>query len=493
MNAKRKQQHHHQQQQHHQQQHQQQQQQQQQQLHQHHQQQQLQQQQQQQQQLQQKQQIEATAAAKTSSISQHKFPDCANEALQIIGANLNRIGKTELTHLANEYIFFNEFKHDQNIWVKKTNSMQDLQCVDCIVNFLEAEKDANICEFVFEILFNDLLATAATNPLNQQKQSSSSSSSSSTSSASSSKFTLQLLISYAISLESKHTLECVSKWIIHNIGNELVENIFDQLVLDHFLLINELQKNLINLGKISPLFSSLFMTIVLDMLANGSIKNHEKCVKKLFNLFEIWIQQNAALPLMAFKSNLGHVGSYMLNPLPGLLHITIIYPLKYYTDFQFSDSLESASVEKLEKIRDIEELASKVHLMSLKLIQSLASNVLDETAAINTTTSTYNLINASALESILKKIYEYNKIVAGWISRRQECESSKIEAYSKLLNKSMDKLGQLIILCSQFNLIGCSKQEVKNLYLKYFDQNLISSSTSQIDQLNLFFQILFNN
>ena len=56
--------------------------------------------------------------AKSSSILNKKFPECANEALALIRSNYNRVSKQELTHLANEYVFFNEYNKEQNVWVK---------------------------------------------------------------------------------------------------------------------------------------------------------------------------------------------------------------------------------------------------------------------------------------------------------------------------------------------------------------------------------------
>ena len=152
---------------------------------------------------------------------------------------------------------------------KKANSMQELQCVDCIVNFLETEKDLAICDYTFNLLFDDML-------YHQHA----------------SKFVLQLLLSYAISLEAQKTLECVSKWIISNIGNEIIQYLFDQLIKDHFLLAYEPdedkpQDNLVNLCQISPQFASLFMTILLDMLSRDLIKCQEKCLKKGIYIFVI--------------------------------------------------------------------------------------------------------------------------------------------------------------------------------------------------------------
>lgn len=52
------------------------------------------------------------------SILNKEFPECAKEALILIRTNYNRIGRQELTNLAYQFVFHNEYKQDQNIWVK---------------------------------------------------------------------------------------------------------------------------------------------------------------------------------------------------------------------------------------------------------------------------------------------------------------------------------------------------------------------------------------
>lgn len=301
--------------------------------------------------------------------------------------------------------------------------MQELQCVDCIVNYLENEKEANIRDYVFDLLFSDIYHQLST------------------------KFILQLLFSYAISLEAQKTLECASKWIITNIGNEIIQNIFEQLVKDHFLLAyspdsNLIQPNLINMCQISPLFSSLFMSIVLDMLANDLIRNQEKFLKKLSDLFEIWIEKNPMLPLLAYKSNLSHFSSYMLNPLPGLVYMTVIYPLKNF--------LENPNVDK----EQVNEMALKIHLISLKLIKDLSSS----SGSIN---DSFKLLNLKNLESISKRIDEF-------VSQAQNLNSKEKSSFTDLLNESLERLAQLLELCWQYSVICCSKSECLSLFSKLF-------------------------
>lgn len=50
--------------------------------------------------------------------SNKKYPDCANEALNLIRSNYTRVSRQELIHLSYEFIFFYEFKKEQNAWIK---------------------------------------------------------------------------------------------------------------------------------------------------------------------------------------------------------------------------------------------------------------------------------------------------------------------------------------------------------------------------------------
>jgi hypothetical protein len=131
------------------------------------------------------------------SIKNKNYPECASEAFLILRSNYNRVDRQELTNLAYQYIFNYEYKADQNIWVRKSNSMQLLQCVDCIVNFFESLNEAReMSDFIFDILFGDIYQIQ--------------------------NHVLIMLSSYAISVEAKNTLECLSKWIIMNIGILLI-------------------------------------------------------------------------------------------------------------------------------------------------------------------------------------------------------------------------------------------------------------------------------
>lgn len=169
---------------------------------------------------------------------------------------------------------------------------------------------------------------------------------------------------------------------------------------------------------------------------------------------------------MAFKANVAHVGSYMLNPFPGLMHVSIIHPLKSYPSLTLDN-------------QSLVDISSRVHIMSLRIIQNLATSEPD---------TKLNLIQSSTIDPILKKMSELNKSMD---ASRLAYSSEVLQKYVELVEKSMENLGQLLIMCQEFGYIGISKDEIKNIYLKYSERNFISEN--KIDQLNIYFQILFNN
>lgn len=306
--------------------------------------------------------------------------------------------------------------------------MQELQCIDCIVNFFETENDTSIRDFIFDLLFGDFYHQHSV------------------------KFTLQLLFSYAISLEAEKTLETVSKWIITNIGNEVIQTIFEQIVQDHFLLYNNPDKsripdNLINLCTVSPLFASLFMSIILDMLANEMIKNEDKFLLKMFSLIEIWIEKNSLIPLLAYQTNLSHFSSYMLNPVPGLLYTTILYPVKH-----FVECAKSKHEFGIQQFQQLESLVFKVHLISLKLVNDL-SNLIAIGGQEN-----FKLLNIKNLECIEKRLSEY------LIQCQSFNEPILMTDCKKLISDSFERLAQMVQLCLQYGFTNCSKIDIKNLF-----------------------------
>ena len=332
--------------------------------------------------------------------------------------------------------------------------MQELQCVDLIINFLESEKEELVRDVAFEVLFGEFYNSSMI------------------------KQALQLLFSYAISLEAKHTLDCVSKWIITNIGNETLEKLFDELMKDHFLLAHSLHKdepsrNLVNLCHVSPLFASLFMAIILDMLANDMAKHHEESLKKLFNLFETWININPMLPLLAFKQNISHISSYRLNPIMGFIYISLIYPIKAYM----------ANGENETEFKNVDQLASKVHFISLKLIKDLAGFL-----SASNANDTLILINERNLETLLKRLAEFDTIFIEKLSNNKT--NIKLNTFFSIRNDCLDRLAQLLELCWHFGFISISKSDVNRLFVQYFDKNKFTAVMSEIESQAQDFSLL---
>lgn len=341
--------------------------------------------------------------------------------------------------------------------------MQELQCADCIMNFLETEREPQIRDYIFELLFDDIHQVST-------------------------KYILQLLLSYSISLEAQNTLECISKWIIINIGNELVQSIFNQLIRDHFVLVlNETDlkpaPNLINLARISPLFSSLFMAIVLDMLPNNLILNHEKCLSKIFNLFEIWISRDPILPVLAYRANLTHASSYLFNPLPGLLFVSVVYPIRCaleciqtHTNEAITSTLTTNKnrkhlaekrAESCEKIaKSIEDLSSRVHFLNLKLIKDLDSH--------NLKSNEFKLINLKHVDSVRRAFDDLNASAVDASRPHVNGCFHSVKTLKQIREDCLDKLAQFLEVCWQLDYISCKKQEVKALFSNHDQDSLLS-------------------
>lgn len=171
--------------------------------------------------------------------------------------------------------------------------------------------------------------------------------------------------------------DCFSKWILNNIGNEVIQSIFDQLITDHLLLMNDF-KFLENLPSKSSLFCSLFTTLLLDMLQNSS---NTKLIRKSLNLFSIWFKKYPLLAIQALKDNYTNSCSYMLNPFPGILYLNIVYPL---INEQSNDNQGTTDYDQL-------------HLTTIRLLQELSNTRID-----------FKILSLNNVEYLLRKIEEKN-------------------------------------------------------------------------------------
>jgi hypothetical protein len=237
---------------------------------------------------------------------------------------------------------------------------------------------------------------------------------------------------------------------------------------------------LVKLCDTCPLFSSLFMTIVLDMQAK--IGGHDKCLKKLFDLFEIWINKNKLLPLLAYKSNITHACSYLLNPLPSFFYVTVIYPFKSFVN-SFDTLVNNTHVKliKLNKMKlitnsetiddsslnedfqvfeknqsTLEELSFRIHFVILKIIKEFGNNLGEK----------FKLLNLKHVESIIKQIDELTTQSINKSNMNLNLTLRIRSSFSRVLTDCLDRLAQLLEICWKHDFVTCSKLEIKQLYLK---------------------------
>ena len=260
---------------------------------------------------------------------------------------------------------------------------------------------------------------------------------------------------------------------------------FDQLVKDHFLLADgERQRALLTLCDTCPLFCSLFVAIVLDMLANSSSLAPsssvcDKCAPRLVDVFAEWTSRHKMLPLLAFNTNMAHSSSYMLNPVPGLVYMSVVYPLKTFVErlrarrmplagsVGSQDASGGGDTSKPVLTSDLDELAFKVHIMELRLIRDLANMEGVAAAAANSpANSPFKLVTLKHLENLSKQIDELSAISmqmsggGGGATHEQ-----RDDAFERLLAEAMERLAQMLELCWQNEFISCTRGEVKQLFL----------------------------
>ena len=267
-----------------------------------------------------------------------------------------------------------------------------------MLNYFENENDFNTRFFIFDLIFGDIYNH---NLL---------------------KTHIKILLSTAISLQAKNTLECFTKWIQINIGNEIIQNLFEQLLVDHFSLLDENKNSLASLATTSPVFTSLFISILLDIVLQSSL-NYQSIIIKILNQFHAWFTIEPTIAIMSFKENLNHSISYMMNPFPGLLYIIVIYPLMMK--------------ESDENYNDMEEKIENLNFNFIKLVREI--DLITKSGKNMQDNQNISLINQSNLELIKRSLHTIMK-------------NNGIELNDKRLQKSLNHLAQALVLLSKKNL-----------------------------------------
>jgi len=216
---------------------------------------------------------------------------------------------------------------------------------------------------------------------------------------------------------------------------------------------------------------------------------------KLFNLFDIWISRDPILAVLAYKTNISHTSAYLFNPLPGLMYVSVIHPVKValicFQDHKnesqkpLSNKEKIASLKKIESCKQnakiLDDLSSKVHFISIKLIKDL------ESAGLNMNSSeAFKLLNIKHVESVNRVFEELNQAIysnqscscfhsaKSLIALREDCLDRigksfiiyKVFLVSFWINDSIfkTKIAQLFEVCFRHGFISCRKQEVKQMF-----------------------------
>lgn len=300
---------------------------------------------------------------------------------------------------------------------------------------MESERDEKCREFLFDLLFS------STTPLSVD-----------------SKSYLILLISYSVSLVAKNTLDAVSRWILLNVNNNVVDNLFHSLIKDQFMLRLGKPQNLINLAHASPLFASIFISIVIERLASHLTTSNSlnlplvDCLGQVLELFDAWFTFNPGLPLIAIKQSLNaRLNSNRLNIVDNLVRIAFIYPLRMESSGQ-SGNLKanqffiSSSLVFLDLLT--EEYTERSHLFCMKLLLGLRDLSI---------TGELNILDMKTLETLLKRLDE--------LEANRGRENDQI--WLKLRSESLERLVECLELCWKYRMSQVNKKEAKVLLHSY--------------------------
>lgn len=172
---------------------------------------------------------------------------------------------------------------------------------------------------------------------------------------------------------------------------------------------------------------------------------------KLFNLFDVWISRDPILPVLAYRSNISHTSAYLFNPLPGLMYISVVHPVKVAIKcFQthqndahksFSNKEKICSLKSVEKCKQnakiLDDLSSKVHFINIKLIKDLESAGLNVSSA-----DAFNkLLNIKHVESVNRVFEELSQVIQS--KQASSCFHS-VQSLETLREDCLDRIGMHI-------------------------------------------------
>ncbi len=300
--------------------------------------------------------------------------------------------------------------------------MQDLQCIDTLVNYFETESDIRVRQLIFDLIFSDIIYNP--NELTFKNN------------------LLTTFISYGISLQSKQTLDCLTQWLQLNLSstNEelLTNNLFSIIIDDHFLFQNN--TSLDSLAQQTPSFTSIFILITLNTIVKTSLKLKNLIISNFLKVLNSCLKINYQLPILIYTQNI--LSTTNINPFHGILYLTILYPLDLYQDSSIGESEKSCLYEIIENL----------HLICLKLIQELLN--MDKTKLANRNEQAIKILSLNHAFFIENFFNNYLKV-------------NENNLNLVLFNESLDKLAQVLQICLFKDALQFSKFDIKNMFEKY--------------------------
>ncbi len=228
------------------------------------------------------------------------------------------------------------------------------------------------------------------------------------------------------------------------------------------------------------------MTISLDMLLSDQITNHEKCLSKIFSLFNSWLEKNPMIPVIALKANLSHSMQNVFNPLPGLLYITVIYQFKTSLEYIETNMAIKKDQEFDKFLQNLAELVDKVQLLTLKLFKDIA-NIIQSTKLFGP--EVFKLLNVKHLEKIARRFEE----LSGQLDEVKKTTASKecVENLNSVREDCLERLAQILEACWQYDFTTCKKSEcIEVLKAGCFDLRLEEDISDLDADINLLSMIL---
>jgi hypothetical protein len=209
--------------------------------------------------------------------------------------------------------------------------MKEYICADILINYFETEADAYARQAMFDSLFIDNYKPSMDDGI------------------------LRTIISMAVSLQAKATLDCASKLIKQNLNKPNLQKLFKCLLHDQLGLSNAsmIRSQLDTMHNVSLVFTASFINISLNFLLDEKL--NDAVFLNFLKTLTIWLKSDSLVMLLLNENNF----SIFLN----LFNLAYIYPLDI--------------ISKPNQVDDrTHKLFADINLIFLKLIQRFTDDIL---------------------------------------------------------------------------------------------------------------------